>query len=64
MCGVFVRHRPSPGWRARGCRGGGLPNRQLCQALDAQGASGRLNEEIGGKVYVGKLGGHAHAHPH
>jgi hypothetical protein len=41
-----------------------VTNRQLCQALDAQGSSGRLNVEIDGKVYVGKLGGHAHAHPH
>ncbi|MEX0670749.1 MAG: hypothetical protein WD060_09865 [Pirellulales bacterium] len=41
-----------------------VTNRQLCQALDAPGASGRLNVEIAGKVYVGKVGSHAHSHPH
>lgn len=34
----------------------------LCQSLDAPGASGRLNVEIGGKTYVGRVGGHTHAH--
>jgi len=38
--------------------------RELCRALDAPGVSGRLNVEIGGKVYVGKVGGHAHDHAH
>jgi hypothetical protein len=36
----------------------------LCQAMDAHGATGRLNVEIGGKMYVGKVGGHSHAHQH
>ena len=36
----------------------------LCQALDAHGAAGRLNVEIAGKMYVGTLGGHSHAHQH
>lgn len=36
----------------------------ICQAIDAHGASGRLNVEIGGKVYVGKVGGHVHDHKH
>ena len=37
-------------------------DKALCRALDAPGASGRLNVEIGGKVYVGRVGGHTHAH--
>jgi len=37
-------------------------NRQLCQALDTHGATGRLNVEIDGKIYVGKVGGHSHSH--
>lgn len=41
-----------------------LKNDQLSRALDAKGTTGRLNVEIGGKMYVGKLGGHTHPHPH
>ena len=37
-------------------------SKELCAAIDARGATGRLNVEIGGKVYVGKVGGHAHPH--
>jgi hypothetical protein len=36
----------------------------VCQAIDAHGATGRLNVEIGGKMYVGKVGGHSHGHQH
>ncbi|NBW86722.1 MAG: hypothetical protein EBR23_07825 [Planctomycetia bacterium] len=39
-----------------------VTDKELCRALDAPGATGRLNVEIGGKVYVGKLGCHTHAH--
>ncbi|MEI6239981.1 MAG: hypothetical protein WCR51_06305 [Planctomycetia bacterium] len=39
-------------------------DKELCTVLDSHGASGRLNVEIGGKVYVGKIGGHSHAHKH
>lgn len=41
-------------------------DKELCRALDAHDATGRLNVEIGGKVYVGKVGAHAHgpAHDH
>jgi hypothetical protein len=39
-----------------------VTDKELCRVLDAPGASGRLNVEIGGKVYVGKLGGHTHPH--
>lgn len=35
-------------------------DKELCRALDAPNASGRLNVEIGGKVYVGTVGGHSH----
>jgi len=35
---------------------------QLCAALHAAGASGRLNVEIAGRQYVGKVSAHAHAH--
>jgi len=38
--------------------------KQICQAIDAKGTSGRLNVEIGGKVYVGNVGGHSHNHNH
>ena len=38
--------------------------KRICQALDSKAASGRLNVEIGGKVYVGNVGGHAHSHRH
>ena len=38
--------------------------KRMCQALDSKAASGRLNVEIGGKVYVGNVGGHAHSHRH
>ena len=39
-------------------------SKQVAQALHAHGATGRLNVEIGGKIYVGKVGGHTHPHPH
>jgi len=38
--------------------------KNLCKALDSHGVSGRLNVEIGGKVYVGKVAGHPHDHKH
>ena len=39
-----------------------LKDEHLCRALDAPGTTGRLNVEIGGKIYAGRLGGHTHAH--
>lgn len=33
-------------------------DKALCQVLDAEGTKGRMNVEIGGKVYVGEVGGH------
>jgi len=37
---------------------------ELLRVLDAPDASGRLNVEIGGKVYGGRVSGHAHGHEH
>ncbi|MCE9629390.1 MAG: hypothetical protein K8S94_01540 [Planctomycetia bacterium] len=39
-------------------------SKEICRAIDGSGASGRLNVEIGGKIYVGKVGGHSHNHKH
>ena len=33
-------------------------DKTLCQVLDAEDTKGRVNVEIGGKVYVGEVGGH------
>ena len=38
--------------------------KDLCRAIHEHGASGRLNVEIGGKMYSGKVGGHSHPHRH
>ena len=40
----------------------GCTSEQMCRVLDAKGTTGRLNVEIAGKMFVGKLGGHTHAH--
>ncbi len=37
-------------------------DKQLCAALHATGASGRLTVEIAGRQYIGKVAGHTHAH--
>jgi len=34
----------------------------MCKAIDTKGTTGRLNVEVLGKVFVGKLDGHAHHH--
>lgn len=34
--------------------------KQICRAIDAKGASGRVNVEIGGRTYVGHVRGHSH----
>jgi len=36
--------------------------KQLCKLLDAKGSSGRLNVEIAGKRYVGRVESHSHPH--
>ena len=37
-------------------------DKRLGQALHTKGATGHLNVEIAGKRYVGRVGGHGHAH--
>jgi len=37
-------------------------DKQLCKLLDAKGSSGRLNVEIAGKRYVGRVESHSHPH--
>jgi hypothetical protein len=39
-------------------------SKPLGQALHAHGTTGRLNVEIKGKVFVGKVTGHVHQHAH
>jgi len=42
----------------------GSSSEPMCKALDAKGTTGRLNVEVLGKMFVGKLGGHIHHHAH
>jgi len=44
------------------CSAFGCTGEAMCKALDAKGTTGRLNVEVAGKVYVGRLGGHSHPH--
>jgi len=46
------------------CSAFGCTNEAMCRALDAKGTTGRLNVEVLGKMFVGKLSGHAHNHTH
>ena len=46
------------------CSAFGCTSEPMCKALDAKGTTGRLNVEVSGKRFVGKLGGHAHNHAH
>jgi len=46
------------------CSAFGCTSEPMCKALDAKGTTGRLNVEVSGKRFVGKLGGHTHNHPH
>jgi hypothetical protein len=42
-----------------------LADEKLCESLDAEGATGRLNLEIGGKPFTGEVAHHDHAdHKH
>jgi len=54
--------RPQDGDPAGSASAFAVTSDELCRLLDAHGASGRLNVEIGGKLYVGKVGGHTHDH--
>jgi len=46
------------------CSAFGCTSEPMCKALDSKGTTGRLNVEVVGKMYVGKLGGHSHNHAH
>ena len=46
------------------CSAFGCTSEPMCKAIDAKGTTGRLNVEVSGKVFVGKLGGHSHGHAH
>ncbi len=46
------------------CSAFGSSSATISKALHAKGTTGRLNVTVAGKVYVGKLGGHTHPHPH
>ena len=46
------------------CSAFGCTSEPMCKALDAKGTTGRLNVEVSGKRFVGRLGGHAHNHAH
>ena len=46
------------------CSAFGSTSATIGKALHAKGTTGRLNVTVAGKVYVGKLGGHTHPHPH
>lgn len=37
-----------------------VTDKGLCEILDTEGSKGRLNVEIGGKVYAGEVSGHGH----
>jgi hypothetical protein len=56
--------RPQPTDPAGKCSAFGSTNGPMCKALDAKGTTGRVNVEVVGKMYVGKLGGHTHNHIH
>jgi hypothetical protein len=46
------------------CSAFGSTSERMGKAIDAKGTSGRLNVEVSGKRFVGKLGGHDHGHDH
>ena len=46
------------------CSAFGCTSEPMCKAIDAKGTTGRLNVEVSGKRFVGKLGAHSHHHPH
>lgn len=56
--------QPQPGEAAGSASAFTATGKELCRTIDAKAASGRLNVEIGGKVYVGSVGGHSHGHKH
>ena len=42
----------------------GCTSEPMGKAIDAKGTTGRLNLEVSGKRFVGKLGLHTHPHAH
>ena len=42
----------------------GCTSEPMGKAIDVRGTTGRLNVEVSGKRFVGKLGLHAHPHAH
>jgi hypothetical protein len=46
------------------CSAFGCTSEPMCKAIDAKGTTGRLNVEVSGKRFVGKLGLHTHHHAH
>ena len=46
------------------CSAFGCTSEPMCKAIDAKGTTGRLNVEVSGKRFVGKLGPHTHPHAH
>lgn len=55
---------PQPADPEGRCSAFGCTSEPMCKALDAKGTTGRVNVEVSGKRFVGKLGGHTHHHPH
>ena len=56
--------RPQDGEATGSASAFATTDKELCRALHTPHASGRLNVEIGGKIYVGKVRGHTHNHDH
>jgi hypothetical protein len=46
------------------CSAFGCTSEPMCRVIDAKGTTGRLNVEVSGKRFVGKLAGHSHHHDH
>jgi hypothetical protein len=46
------------------CSAFGCTSEPMCRAIDAKGTTGRLNVEVSGKRFVGKLARHSHHHAH
>jgi len=46
------------------CSAFGCTSESISKAIDAKGTTGRLNVEVSGKRFVGKLGPHTHPHAH
>ena len=47
-----------------GCSAFSVASESICQAIDAKGTTGRLNVEIAGKIFSGRVAAHTHPQPH